>query len=120
LVEAVSLLERTYRSPRDAGYEAALLDAVGSDSQGLDGVLAQLAEAVKLQERQGYIRWVCAKHLTPCGWNIRCKIAEQLLARCGPFLPELVQQSDAAQWADDIPDLLAVDLATDRWLDRSF
>ncbi|MCK4341194.1 MAG: hypothetical protein KAY37_05660 [Phycisphaerae bacterium] len=118
--EAVSLLERAYRSAEDAGYEAALLDAVGSDGPGLDGVLAQIAEAVKRKERSSYIRWVCTKHLIPCGWYTRCMIAEQLLAYYGPFLPKRIREADPAQWADDIPDLLGVDSATNQWLNRSF
>ena len=116
--EAVSLLERAYRSAGDAGYEAALLDAVGSDGPGLVVVLAQIAEAVKLRERQRHERWVCTKYLIPCGWNTRCRIAEQLLAYYGPFLPQRIREADPAQWADDIPDLLGVDSGTDAQLDR--
>ena len=118
--EAVSLLERAYRGAGDAGYDAALLDAVGSGAPGLDGVLAQIAEAVKLKERESHIRWVCAKHLIPCGWNARCTIAKELLACYGPFLPARIRDADPAQWADDIPHLLGVDSDTNRYLNRSF
>ena len=118
--EAVSLLERAYRGAWDAGYEAALLDAVGSGGSGLVGVLAQIAEAVKLRERESYTCWVCAKHLIPCGWRTRCEIAKQLLTRCGPFLPARIRDADPAEWADDIPRLLRADSDTNRYLNRSF
>lgn len=118
--EAVSLLERAYRGAGDGGYDAALLDVVGSGGPGLDGVLAQIADAVKLKERESHIRWVCAKHLIPCGWNTRCTIAKELLACYGPFLPAQIRDADPAQWADDIPHLLGVDSATNRFLNRSF
>ena len=117
--EAIALLERAYRSAKDVGYDAALMDAVGSDGPGLDVVLAQIAEAVKLRERQRHERWVCTKHLIPCGWNTRCMIAEQLLAYCGPFLPARIRDADPAEWADDIPYMLGVDSATNQWLNRS-
>ena len=58
-----------------------------------------------------------APRITAKGWGV---IAEQLLARYGPFLPEQTRESDPAQWADDIPHLLGIDLATDRRLDRIF
>ena len=118
--EAVSLLECAYRSAGDAGYEAALLDAVGSDSPGLEVVLAQVAEATKLKERESHMRLICTKHLLRCGWNTRCLIAKELLARYEPYLPARIRDADPAEWADDIPHLLGVDSATNQWLNRSF
>jgi len=110
--EAISLLEASSQSAEASGYEAALLEAMNPAQNGLELVLAGLAESIKTQERRKYVEWVFASALGPLGWQKRCQVAEQLRDRLRPFLPPMLQQCTAAQLADEIPALITIDLGT--------
>ena len=55
--EAVWILKKNYMTDSISGYEGALLDAV-NPIRGIDFVLEQMNELIKIQEREKYIAWV--------------------------------------------------------------
>ena len=114
--DAIAQLEQHYPRTSDSGYEEALLDATSSGDQGMELVLAHMAEIIKLRERIAYKRWVFSDHLTRCSWTTRCAIAEYLLDRCAPLLPPRLAGCHPAQLADEIPALIAIELSTGTWL----
>jgi hypothetical protein len=110
--EAVFLLERDYRRPYDAGFDAALLDATGSDEQGLQLVLSSLVEGIKLSERQMYVRWIFTKHLAGCSWSTERAIAGVILEKLSAVLPPSLVRCDSAQLADLIVGFITLDVST--------
>ena len=116
--EAVALLEQLYRGSCAAGYFAAVLDARRDQPDGLEFVLATLAEAIKGRRRQLHLQWVFANFLDPSDWNLRCEIATLLLDRFRSWLPEHMAGSAGAQFADEIPTLLTHCLSIDAQLQR--
>ena len=114
--EAIALLERGYWGARARGYDAALLDAVNPTHNGLEIVLAQLAQIMKDNERRKYTHWVFATSLGPLAWSDRCRVAELLLDRLRPFLTPQLQRCVAAQLVDEIPTLIALHLSSDALL----
>lgn len=116
--EAISLLEAGYQSAEAHGYEAALLDVLNPAQNGLELVLAGLAESIKTQERRKHVEWVFASTLGPLEWQMRCQVAGHLRDQLRPFLPPMLQQCSAAQLADEIPTLITIDLGTMSLLKR--
>jgi hypothetical protein len=114
--EAVELLTHGSRNATDFGYEAALLDAVLSPSNGLDSVLAQLTENIKERERRRYVRFVLVRDLEPLGWSRKRAVAERLLSRMRPVLPPEIANRPPAQLIDEIPNLITKQVQTDSLL----
>lgn len=116
LTEAVAVLERGYRNPHAMGYDAAYLDAVNPEQNGVVVVLAGMTEAIKETERKKYVRWVFRSCIDQSDWNMKCQMAEFLLEHIGPFLPPEILRYDPAQLAEDLPELIVTHLRTDRVL----
>jgi len=114
--EAIELLTHGYRNATDFGYEAALLDAILSPSNGLDSVLAQLAENIKERERRRYVRFVLVRDLEPLEWSRKCAVAERLLSRMRPVLPPEIANRPPAQLIDEIPNLITKQVQTNSLL----
>jgi hypothetical protein len=100
LGEALSILQQGYRNADTNGYDAALLDAMSPDQNGIEIVLSRMGEVIKATERQKYIRWVFASRLGPSDWHTRCHIAQVLLQRGREFLPAELLRCPPAQLAD--------------------
>lgn len=106
-VEAVALLERYHRAPREEGYDGALLEAVDHGSEGLRTVLRFLTAALQQNQRQQHARYVLNHLPALYPWEVRVEMTRQFLAHasaCFPqefadapdrfarFLPELIEQ----------------------------
>jgi len=103
--EAIALLETGYSS-HASGYDAALVDAMNPRHDGVNLVLAQLAEIIKVNERRKYTQWVFASALEPLTWAQKCRVAEVLLDHLRPFLPPEMRCCVAAQVVDELPALI--------------
>ncbi|MFH1742652.1 MAG: hypothetical protein ABIH23_26910 [bacterium] len=108
--EAIALLERGYQSLGAQGFDAALLDATRPNQDNFSSILAQLADVIRLTQREQYKRWVAASFLHTSGWRQRCRIAEVLLKNFRTFLPDDILNSRLAELAPHIPDLIAAHL----------
>ena len=109
--EAMALLESQYQGSRSNGYPGAVLDAADADQPGLPLVLARLAEAVKAIQRLKYTRWAATRYLAPADWPTKCALAAILLERNRACLPLELEHYPPEQFADEIPELLKMDLA---------
>lgn len=110
--EAIALLERTYEGTCANGYYAAVLDAADSSQQGLSMVLARLAESIKAHRRQMYLRWVGVRHIDPADWPTKCAMAAILIGRGRSWMPPRLHRCPPEQLADNVLDLLCIDLTT--------
>jgi hypothetical protein len=113
--QAIALLDMGYSS-QARGYDAALVDAMSPRHDGMNLVLAQLAEVTKDNEKRKYMHWVFAASLGPLAWSERCRVAGLLLDRLRPFLSPQLQGCVAAQLVDEIPALIATHLSSDALL----
>jgi hypothetical protein len=118
LAEAVAILEEGYQAAHAQGYYAAFLDASNPSLDGLESVLTQMARHITLMARARHIRWVCASRIELSDWPARCLIAEILLQRWQPFLPENVRTCSPAQLAHHLPELINVVLSIDRTVSK--
>ena len=116
--EAIFLLENGYRSAQSDGYDAALLDAMNPQTDGIRWVLAHLADIIKEKERGKYTSWVFATTLGSLDWSAKCRLAQVLLDQLSPCLVPQLRRCTGAQLVDEIPALLTTDLSTDAWLRR--
>jgi len=114
--EAIALLERGYSGAQARGYDAALLDAVNPRHNGIEVILAQLAEIIKDNERRQYTHWVFASCLGRLAWSERCRVAGLLLDRLRPYLTPQLQRCVAAQVVDELPVLITTHLSSDALL----
>ena len=112
--EAVAILEEGYQAPHGQGYYAAFLDASNPNLYGLESVLTQMARYLTAMERARHIRWVCASRIEFSDWPTRCLIAEFLLKRWGPILPENLRACSPAQFAHNLSELINLVLAIER------
>jgi hypothetical protein len=105
MAEAVSIIEIGYHGSRN-GYDAAFLDVMNPEINGLEIVLHQTKEIIISVLRSNYIKWVYDTSITPLEWSIKTIIAEILLDQWKPFLPLNMRQIVPAQMVDCIPDLI--------------
>ena len=110
--EAVAWLEEGYQGTYGNGFDEALADATDPSQAGIPLVLVRMAEWLKQRQRRMYVGCVAARHIDPADWRTRCAMAEVLLERCREFLPPGVQSCPPEQLADDVCDLLLMDLST--------
>jgi len=111
--ESVAILEEGYQSPHGRGYYVAYLDASNPELDGLENVLAQMARHITLMARARNIRWVCASRIELADWPTRCLIAEIILKRWEPFLPEKLRTYPPAQFANHLSELINLVLSID-------
>ena len=118
LDEAVAILERGYPAAHGQGYYTAFLDASNPNLNGLEYILTQMARHITLMARARHIRWVCASRIELSDWPTRCRIAEILLQRWEPFLPENIRTCSPPQLANHLPELINVILSIDRTVSK--
>lgn len=118
LTEAVAILERGYPAAPGQGYDTAFVDASNPNFNGLEYILTQMARHITLMARQKHTRWVCASRIELSGWPTRCLIAQILLQRWEPFLPENLRTCSPAQLANHLPELINVVLSIDRTVSK--
>jgi hypothetical protein len=106
------LIERHYRGKHHYGYDAALFDAADPQHNGVDVVLFHMAEAIKANERQSYVKWVFATRLGTCDWATRVEVVRAILDRHRSSGTPEFQSCVPAQLVDLIPDMILNEVAT--------
>lgn len=110
--EAIALLEQAYAQMGDNGYDDAVLDAADPSHEGLQVVLAMMAEWIKAHRRETYRHWVLARHIDPSDWRAKCAIAKILIDHWREWMPPELCRLSLGQLTDAIPELLSIHLAT--------
>ena len=117
-IEAVFLLERLYQGSHGRGYEAAFIEARSHDHCTIGIIITRFTEAIKLNQREKYLRWVYTSVLSKIGWETKCQVVELLLDRLNPFLTDQLSGCAPAQLTDNIPDLIQLHLHTSGLLEK--
>jgi hypothetical protein len=116
--EAVAILEEGYQTPHGRGYYAAFLDASNPNLDGIEYVLAQMTGCIIATAREKHIRYVCASRMELADWSTRRLIAEILLKRWEPYLPDNLRMCPPAQFAHHLSELINLGLSADRTVSK--
>ena len=99
------LLER-YEGQEVRGYQAALCDAAHDGQKGIPWVLAQMAEAIKREEREKHVSCVLDRCVDPADWPLVRAITEILVEGLRAYLPPPLLEQPVQQLAPNWRDLL--------------
>jgi len=108
LAIAIAILERGYVGEQTSGYEAACLDALDPELNGIEHVVQQMAEIIKASEREKHAAWVIATSLDPFDWQMKQRIAEFLLERLKSVFPRELASIPNQRWGRNWDALLSL------------
>jgi len=102
---AKEILERDYRRRND-DIVSAYNNAHDGTNGGLRGVLDKIAEALKAQSVERYIRSIFDRHLAPCSWEEKVQIMRDFVQHCGMHLSSSIRADDPARYAHEYSSLI--------------
>ena len=86
--------------------------------EGIDMVLSALAAALKAVERDKYIASIVAQNVAPLDWERQCQLVSTYIQQNERFLPPQLRDTDAAQWAGHLADLIVSHMSSQRRIER--
>jgi len=102
---AKDLLDRAYRR-RNSDIVGAFNDAHDGTNGGLRVVLDTIAEALKLEFVERYIRDVFDRHVAPNSWEDKVEIIRQFILQCGANLSSAIRAHQPERYAQNFQELI--------------
>ncbi|MBL7223990.1 MAG: hypothetical protein ISS72_09055 [Candidatus Brocadiae bacterium] len=102
---AKEILESEYRR-RNGDIVSAFNDAHDGTNGGLRVVLDTIAEALKKESVERYIRDVFDQHVAPNSWNDKVEIIRQFIRRCGANLTSSIRTDQPERYAQNYQELI--------------
>jgi len=102
---AKEMLESEYRR-RDGDIVTAFNDAHDGINGGMRVVLDTIAEAMKTESVERYIRDVFDRHVAPNAWEDKVDIIRQFIARCGGNLASSIRADQPERYAQNFRELI--------------
>jgi len=103
--EARRIVEQAYR--RDNGdIVSAFRDASDSLNSGMRGILDKIAEALKFEDIESYIKAVFERYVSPASWEQKVEIIGQFIHKYGPVISSLVEVDRPEQYAQNYQELI--------------
>ena len=102
---AKEALERHYRR-RNGDIVSAFNDAHDGTNGGLRVILDTIAELLKAEAVERYIRDVFDRHVAPNSWDDKVELIRQFIERCGPDLSMSIQTDRPERYAHDYSELI--------------
>jgi hypothetical protein len=102
---AKELVEREYRR-RGGDIVTAYNDAHDGLHSGLRAILDIIAENLKAESVEHYIRDVFDRYVTPSSWEQKVEIIRQFLAQCGVHLASSVRTNQPERYASNYRELI--------------
>lgn len=102
---AKEILEQAYRR-RNGDIVAAFNDAHDGTNGGLRVILDTLAEGLKTESVERYIREMFDKHVSPNSWEDKVEIIRQFIAQCGANLASSIDASQPERYAQSYEELI--------------
>ncbi len=102
---AKEVLEREYRR-RSGDIVAAFNDARDGTNGGLRVQLDLIAEALKAESVERYIREMFDRHVAPNSWEDKVEIIRQFIAKCGANLASSIQANQPERYAQNFQELI--------------
>ena len=113
LYEAVFLLERYYQNEDVKGYDGALIEAIGRDTENLELVLLRLTEFIKMIEREKYVKWAYTDNYFILDWKTRQFVVSAYLEQNETLLPAELLELGPARLVDDFQELFTSHMSTE-------
>ena len=102
---AKELLEKEYRR-RQGDIISAFNDAHDGTNGGMRVVLDTLAEGLKTDSVERYIRDAFDRHVAPNSWEDKVEIIRQFISHCGPVLSPSVRTDQPERYAHNYQELI--------------
>ena len=102
---AKEIVEREYRR-KNGNIVSAFNNAQDGTHGGLRAILDIIAEGLKAESVQRYIRDVFDRHVAPSSWEDKVDIIRQFIAQCGVNLSSSIQTNQPERYAQDYEDLI--------------
>jgi len=102
---AKELLEREYRR-RKGDIVTAFNDAHDGTNGGMRVVLDKLAEAIKAESVERYIREVFDRYVAPNAWDDKVEIIRQFISSCGSYLASSIRADQPERYAQNFQELI--------------
>ena len=102
---AKELLERDYRR-RNGDIVSAFNDAHDGTNGGLRAQLDIVAEGLKVESVERYIRSAFERYVAPNAWEDKVSIIAELIAHCGPHLGPSIRADQPERYAHKYDDLI--------------
>jgi len=102
---AKEILEREYRR-RNGDIVAAFNDAHDGTNGGLRAQLDLIAEALKTESVERYIREMFDRHVAPNSWQDKVEIIRQFISRCGANLASSIRADQPTRYAQNYRELI--------------
>jgi hypothetical protein len=120
LSEAVFLLERYYQNEDVKGYDVALIDAIGRDTENLELVLSRLTEFIKMTERGKYVKWAFVDNYYILDWCKRQSIVSTFIKQNETWLPPELVELDPARHVNHFNELFLSHISTESSIRQVF
>jgi len=103
---AKELLEREYRRRNNGDIVTAFNDAHDGTNGGMRVVLDKLAEAIKAESVERYIREVFDRYVAPNAWDDKVEIIRQFISSCGSYLASSIRTDQPERYAQNFQELI--------------
>ena len=107
--EAVSrakqILEKEYRKRR-GDINAAFNNAYDGTNGGMRAILDLLAEGIKAEAVENFIREMFDRHVAPNSWEDKVQIVSEFIHRCGGLIASSIQADQPERYAQNYNDLI--------------
>ncbi|MGA2497748.1 MAG: hypothetical protein ABSH20_08405 [Tepidisphaeraceae bacterium] len=103
---AKTLLDGIYQQ-HGGTIGTAFQDAKDGRNGGLRGILDAMAETLKMEAMQQYMREVLDRHAEPDNWAQKVELVRQLLKLCGAQIDPTIQANEPERYAHDYARLIA-------------
>ncbi len=100
------ILEAEYRRRRNGDIVSAYNDARDGTNGGLRMCLDVIAERLKTESLERYIRDVFDRHVHPSSWEDKLKIIRQFIDQCGHYLGSSIRSDQPERYAQNYQDLI--------------
>lgn len=102
---AKEIIERKYRE-KGSTLQGAFADAQEGTNGGLRNILDLIAEQMKYEAVERYIRKVFDDQIDPTSWEDKVSIIKQFIARCGADLAPSIDSRNPERYARDYTELI--------------
>jgi len=104
--QAKAILQREYQNRQRSDIVGAFNDAHDGTNGGLRVVLDKIAEAMKVEFVELYIRDVFDRHVAPNSWESKVEIIRQFIHHCGANLSSSIRAHQPERYAQNFQELI--------------
>jgi hypothetical protein len=103
--KAKRIVEQAYRR-NNGDIISAFRDASDSVNSGMRGILDKIAETLKFEDIEDYIKTVFDRYVQPASWEQKVEIIGQFIRKYGPVISSLVEVDRPEQYAQNYQELI--------------